>query len=180
MTISRILLALILVFILAQQVQASSELIDIIDNVLLELDPTIPYSQTAKELLLLTVAVESDCGTANLKKSNGSIGWFQILPSTMKETYQWACDQKMLKWKLDQLKETSEVHFHAAIARIYYYRMAKLPTVYWIKGGRGKMTEASIPAIATCWKNIYNTELGKGTVEGAIVKYKRFYWGRKY
>jgi hypothetical protein len=86
----------------------------------------------------------------------------------------------MLKWKLDQLKEMSEVHFHAAIARIYYYRMTKLPSVKWISGGRGKVKESSIPSIAECWKRVYNTYEGKGTMESAVVKYKQYYWKRAY
>jgi len=180
MTINRIMVALALILMLAQPVLASSDLIFIIDDVLLELDPTIPYSQTAKELLLLTAAVESDCGTADMTKQKKSIGVFQIKPSTLTETYQWACDRMMLGWKLDQLKEKSEVHFHAAIARIYYHRMAKLPSVRWVKGGKGKIEEVYIPTLAAIWKSSYNTYLGDGTIEVAVTKYKRHYWGRSY
>jgi hypothetical protein len=164
---------------LAQPVLASSDLEDIIDEVLLELDPTIPYSQTAKELLLLTVAVESDCGKGNLKKSR-QIGIFQLEPITIVDTHQWAVDRKMLGWKLNQLRERSEIHYHAAIARIYYYRMASLPRVKWVKGGRGKIEELYIPTLAILWKAIYNTPNGKGTVAVAVLKYKRYYWERRY
>lgn len=178
MTMKRIVLALILIFSLAQQAPASSDLIYIIDNVLWELDPTIPYSLAAKELMLLTVAVESDGGTAKLDPKSKSIGYFQITKTTMKETHEWACEQKMLQWKLDQLKEESDMHYQAAIARIYYYRMAPEPTVKFIPDSRWKLTEPSIRKLATLWKNTYNTYLGQGTIDQAIVKYKRWFWNR--
>jgi hypothetical protein len=179
MTINRIMVALALILVLVQPVLASSDLIDIIDNVLLELDPTIPYSQTAKELLLLTVAVESDCGKGNLKKSR-QIGIFQIEYVTLVETHQWAIDRKMLGWKLDQLREISEIHYHAALARIYYYRMATIPQVKWVPGGRGRIEEAYIPELAALWKSKYNTPDGKGTIKEAVRKYKMYYWERRY
>jgi len=160
-------------------IQPSSDLVDIIENVLWELDSTIPYSQTAKELLLLTVAVESDCGNGNLKKSR-QIGIFQIEAVTLMETHQWAINRKMLGQKLNQLREISEVHYHAALARIYYERMATIPHVKWVPGGRGKIEEAYIPKLATIWKLKYNTPEGKGTVKEAVRKYKLYYWKRKY
>lgn len=179
MTINRIMVALALILMLKQPVLASSDLINIVENVLWKLDPTIPYSQTAKELLLLTVAVESDCGNGNLKKSR-QIGIFQIEPITLAETHQWAIDRKMLGWKLDQLREISEIHYHAALARIYYYRMATIPQVKWVPGGRGKIEKEYIPKLAAIWKWKYNTIEGKGTIKEAVRKYKLYYWGRNY
>jgi len=182
MDIPKLLVVLAMILLAAQPTLAASSdlnLIDVIDDVLFELEPIIHYNQTAKELLLLTVAVESDCG-ANTESLNGSIGWFQILPSTLKETEKWA-KTHMLEWKLKKLREKSEIHYHAAIARIYYFKCKMdLPKVKWVKNGRGKMDELSISEIAKFWKKFYNTCEGSGTVKTAIYKYKLYWWGRNY
>jgi len=163
--ILRTIIHISILFLIIGMAQASSDIEKIIDFTLKELHPEIPYTKTAKNLLLLTVSVESDYGKADLKKSLGrNIGVFQIAPRTFIEIQKWAHDNG-LKQKLNKLKEISEIHFHAALARIHYFmRIKNIP----------KIKNNDIWKMAWVWKTHYNTYKGEGTIEEAIIKYNLY------
>lgn len=145
-----------------------------IKAVLTYLDPAIPYSDEAVELLMLTAAQESQLGTYLKQVKGPARGVFQIEPTT--EIDMWrtlATDHfKLLRKKISELRSPMELKdatnmelnlgYQIAMARFYYFRIpASLPS-------------PEPEELAKYWKRFYNTYLGKGTVEEAVKNYDRF------
>ena len=129
------------------------------------------YSESAVELLMLTAAVESNCGTYIEQVNGPARGIFQMEPATEKDIWKnWlvyhgdmesAVLQIMLMYADWDLR--ANLVYQIAMARIHYLRVAeRLP------GSK------DVIAMASYWKQYYNTLKGKGTKEKARQKYLKY------
>lgn len=150
----------------------------IIRPVLKKLDKVgIPYSQEAEDLLLLTACAESHCGYY-IKQINGpAIGVFQMEPTTEQDIWNNYLIFQVEEPLWDTMKTLKKGHglgasalfdpFYAVgMARLHYYRDPQpLPTK---EGDTEESIETYLTQLAGYWKRVYNTELGKGTVDKAV------------
>ena len=141
------------------------------------LEPEIPYSEDAVELLLMTAAHESRLGTY-LKQVNGpALGIYQMEPATFGDIYDNYLTFKPRLEKLvgelyphafmsDAKVLTTNLMFATAMARVHYYRVPEaLPP------------KEDIKAMAVYAKRHFNTELGKATWEDYAEAYKNLVLG---
>lgn len=152
----------------------------LIEEVLQAMHPTVGYSDTARELLMLTAAQESHLGKY-IKQINGPArGVFQMEPATERDIW-----QNYLRYRHElrrivegfmnapgnapadgapEIEKQGNLLYQIAMARIHYLRTPKaLPS-----------SADSLESLATYWKEFYNTPLGAGTVEEAVKNYERF------
>lgn len=145
------------------------QLRELIVDVLKDMEPEVPYSDAAVELLMLTAAVESNLGTY-IKQINGpAMGIFQMEPATEQDiwknylVYKPSLKAKVLSLKANQSLIKQEMRWNLAyaiaMARLKYFRSPK------------PLPKNNKEDLAKLWKDVYNTHLGKGTVEKAIKKY---------
>ena len=137
------------------------------------LDPDIPFSNAAVNLILLTAIQESDLTYLEQVGGGGALGFCQMEPSTESSLWQNYINRKPeLKEKLltltlreidRELNLKTNLVYQVAMARIKYYpdSMA-LPDLHDIEG------------MAKYYKRIYNTFKGKADVESvkSIYKYR--------
>jgi len=145
----------------------------IIKPVLEELDPCIPYSESAVRLLLGTAAVESDCGKYLKQIQGPASSIYQIEPATHNDTYKNFLNYRpLLKERVLTLKIPNatidsiigNLYYSTAIARIKYYRSPrKLPDVDDLEG------------MAEMWRYDYNSIDGAHDNEAAIRKFMQKY-----
>lgn len=169
----RLLIGLgVIAFLLPQYCEGSpiDEKINIvIKETLIELEPYVPNNIATQTLLQLTAAVESDNGRNT--KNNSSIGVWQLTESTIKYVQKWLCKQSGLCKKVDRLKTKSTLHYHAALAIIYYGTRIDLFNLYITD----KLDNIDIFTLAVIWKNEYNTYKGSGNYFDAYRKFKVHY-----
>lgn len=139
------------------------------------------YSRDAEELLMLTAACESNLGHY-FKQLNGgpALGIFQCEP----DTYGWMTmrlENKRhisngglsLAWcsLLSSINTPlSARHFMCDLeAQILSARL-----IYWFKTPKAIPPYDDIELLARYWKRYWNSELGAGTIEGAIEKYNKY------
>ena len=144
---------------------------EIIRPVLKYLDPEIPYSMAAENLLMGTCAQESRMGTFLVQKGWGPAkGIFQMEPATHPEI--WGNDLNY-KDDLAALIEplcgdgmedawllTGNLYYAAAMCRVHYYR------VPW------PLPDDNVEELAHYYKLHYNTPEGKATVEEFVKNYR--------
>lgn len=147
---------------------------ELVRDVLKEIDPIIPYNENAVELIMLTVAQESEFGRYIRQVRGPAQGVIQLEPNTEKDIWiNFIRFELDLKEKIKQLTGVTNygnklalrgnLVYQIILCRIYYYRKPEsLPHRTNIKG------------MATYYKTHYNTYLGKATVEEAINKYKTY------
>lgn len=143
----------------------------LIREVLKYLEPEIPYSETAVELLMLTAAKESNLGEYIEQIKGPALGIFQMEPTT--ELCIWdnfLRHKPALKTKIKDLMDSTEatwdlktnLAYQVAMARVHYFRkpfpLHKQICVDWM---------------AKVWKKHYNTVLGAGTEEQAVKAYNK-------
>jgi hypothetical protein len=146
----------------------------LIQRVLQEMDIVIPYSEAARELLMLTAAQESHLGKY-LKQDHGPArGVFQMEPATLLDLQtNYLKHNPNIRMMVDgfrcsnvrdtEIELQGNLAYQIAMARVFYYRIkAPLPPAH------------DVEALAGYWKKFYNTHLGKGTVEEAVFNYSRF------
>ncbi len=154
------------------------------------LEKPVLYSVEAVELLMGTMAVETDFGTNLYQVGGGSgQGFFQMEEDTEKDIW-----KNYLKYKdvlrctvcgycgVNTYNEISDsinsLGYQILMARIHYLRVKEaLPVVDYIFKGEGIELEVhtmSILAMAEYWKKYYNTYKGKGTVANFINKYDKY------
>jgi hypothetical protein len=133
------------------------------------------YSEAAAELLLLTMAAESDFGTYLFQVGGGpGRGVFQMESQTEIDIwYNWLRYRENIRKKVigytgvsgpaDGQHLALNLGYQVAMARIHYLRRPEpLPNADDIRG------------LAEYWKAFWNTVHGKGTVEGAMEKYRTY------
>jgi hypothetical protein len=145
------------------------QLRDLIREVLHHLDPEIPYSENAVELLMLTCAQESHLGSYIKQIKGPARGIFQMEPTTEHDLYSnfMAGKPKLLE-KVQLLTYPADapddllanLAYQIAMARVHYFRSPKA-------------IPKDLQGWAELWKSHYNTHLGKGKVEEAITNYNR-------
>jgi hypothetical protein len=155
------------------------------------LDPEVPYSESAVELLMLTAAAESELGRYIVQVGGPARGIFRMEPETQYDIYiNYLVYHEGLLHKVNsfasdanryELDSVGNIPFQIVYARVYYLRVAeRLPEIHYLrvdpeKGGTQRiLTVRTMHALAKYWKRYYNTPKGKGTVDGAVQKYRRF------
>lgn len=134
------------------------------------------YSEDAVELLMLTAAQESHCGTYIKQVQGPALGIYQCEPTTEDDIFAnylafkpelkalinglMIADYNMVSYRWD-LK--ANLVYQTAICRIHYLRVPESLPSY-----------KDIEAMAKYWKKYYNTEKGKGTIKEAIFNYKKY------
>ena len=133
------------------------------------------YSETATELLMGTCAVESDFGQSVEQIGGGpALGVFQMEPNTMNDIwYNYIRYREGLRVILaeefgmrgpDKERLKNDLEYGIVMARLKYRRSPiVLPS-----------STSDVKGLAEAWKKIYNSTLGKGTVEKFISKYKKY------
>lgn len=143
----------------------------IVQPVLRYLEPEIPYSKAAEELLMLTAAQESHLGTYLRQVKGPALGVYQVEPNTYRDIHKnflvfnqglWQKLKGLLaEHGLGDLDIVGNLHYATALARVHYLRApASLPS------------EDNIVGLAAYWKRWYNTPKGKGTVSEAVRNYR--------
>lgn len=126
------------------------------------------WSKKAEQLLLGTCAKESRLGTY-LKQINGpALGIYQMEPSTHDDIW-----ENYIKNKKEIYRLIIEIYGKADSERLIYdLRYATLMArIHYLR------SRISIPELndligqAKMWKKVYNTDLGKGTVDSYIEAY---------
>lgn len=145
-------------------------------NETLEISGFTMGQPAAVELLLMTAAVESNFGTYIEQIEGPALGPFQVEPATHDDLV-WRYlpgNPRHFKgfWKfcLDFVGcrvEAETMRYNLAysiiIARLKYLSIpAALPL------------EKDLGGLAAYWKRYYNTHLGSGTVEQALLKYRQY------
>lgn len=164
----------------------------VIQPTLRYLDPDIPYSEEAVELLMMTAAHESKLGTY-IKQVNGpALGIYQMEPATHDDIYR---NFFIYKPKLmssitglrsqayiteDELLVTN-LMYATAMARVHYYRDSKpIPKKKdFIAPVSGFNESLWLLALAGYAKRVYNTEAGKATPEKYYNDYRKYVLGEK-
>ena len=143
----------------------------LIVGVLKDIHGTIPYSDSAVELLMLTSATESNLGTYVMQVKGPARGIFQMEPNTEKDIINnYAKNKPEIMALINRYKSNSgetdligNIPYQILMARLLYRRSPKvLPST------------PHVETLASIWKEVYNTRLGKGTVEKAVEKYKEY------
>ena len=125
------------------------------------------WSQGVEELLIMTVAVESDGGSHLYQYGLGpASGIFQMERATEEDIWSnYIAYRPSLSAHLDGVQRhlPGNIVYQIIMARILYMRCkAPIPAHTDIKG------------LARYYKDIWNTPAGKSTVEIAIEKYKKY------
>lgn len=140
--------------------------------VLEHLNPEIPVTRAAVDLMLGTAAQESRCGTFLHQLGNGpAVGVWQMEPNTAKDHLVWleARSRGLLAKVLDltcrnfsDLTSMMEgnLYFACAMARVHYWRCpGPIPN--------------DLLGQAKYWKQFYNTTLGAGTVDEYLDNWRK-------
>ena len=160
------------------------QLRDLIQAVLRYLEPEIPYSENAVELLMMTAAVESNLGDYIKQTKGPAKGIFQVEPATERDVmdrYLGSKYRKKLKAKIQRLAGDPPPGIDPAVYDLDY-QIALARCFYWMKPGalpKIKMVEDrpdydSIVKMAKYYKKYFNTYLGKSTVKKTITKYCKY------
>ena len=146
------------------------------------LEPEIPYSTEAEDLLVMTAAHESHLGTY-LKQVNGpALGVYQMEPATHADIWEnfleyrdklaWVVDD-LLTERLDEDYSDSlvfDLRYATAMARVHYYRDKEA-----IPKEKDYPTRSEyIDALGAYAKRVYNTELGKATANQYVKDYLKY------
>ncbi|MGB8276303.1 MAG: hypothetical protein WCF16_13650 [Alphaproteobacteria bacterium] len=144
--------------------------IEIVRKVLGWIDPVVPHSLTAENLLVGTALVES--GLRALVQDGGpALGVFQIEPATHHDVllnfldYRPALAEQVRAFRAQSpdpdTQLVTNLAYACAIARLIYFRRPE------------PLPEADdIEALAAYWKAHYNTPQGKGTVTRFVASYR--------
>lgn len=125
------------------------------------LDPDIPNTVAAEQLLIGTALQESGLVHLRQLRQGPALGLFQMEPATHEDIYEsFLAYQPRLRVKLqrsfDCQPETmiTDLLYATCMARVHYWRVSDpLPP------------EGNFAAQAQYWKDHYNTHLGHGTVK---------------
>lgn len=151
----------------------------VVRPVLKYLEPEIPYSEEAEDLLMMTAAHESNCGLY-LKQIEGvALGIYQMEPATELDIvvnfleHRDELNQKIVDLIADLTMGMSplgseliwNLAYATAMARVHYWRVpAALPS---------KDDQDYRRHLAVYAKEYYNTQLGKATISDYYNAYTR-------
>lgn len=146
---------------------------EIIRPVLEHLDPVMPYSLAAENLLMGTCAQESRMGTFIVQLGEGPArGIFQMEPATHEDIWKNFLAHRMgLGSKVRQQARYSSGSFTAELAGNLYYAAA-MCRVHYYRVPMALPDADNVAELAHYWKLYYNTPEGKGTVEEFIKNYE--------
>lgn len=151
---------------------------DLIIKVLRYLEPEIPFSEKAVDMLMFTAAAESLGGYYLTQVGGPARGIFQMEPATEHDIWENFLKYKpSLAVKIQRLRPDEETSadlqvsplmssmcYSVAMARCHYFRVRE--------GLPRKQDPRGLTNIANYWKKHYNTVLGKGDVDEALRKYR--------
>lgn len=132
---------------------------------------SLPNTETAEELLVLTACVESRCGYYLRQIAGPALGIFQMEPATHKDLWDnYLAFHPELAEIVQRMAVTCQademvwnLNYATAMARIHYLRVKHpLPDTSNTRG------------LAQYWKAHYNTMLGRGNVDDALDAYFEF------
>ena len=137
---------------------------------------SIPYSEEAVELLLMTCAHESNGGKYIKQIEGPALGIYQMEPSTHDDIWNNYLEFRMeLKrdltsqsafYDVDASEMIGNMYYATAMARIHYWRVPEpIPKLY---------QGLSESGLAQYCKDHYNTHLGKATPEKYLTDYLRW------
>jgi hypothetical protein len=161
-----------------------SQFRSMLDMVLKRMGNAVPYTRSARELLMLTAATESLLGVYLEQVGGPACGVFQMEPDTERDIW-----DNFLRYKPElqsavmqfrsinpdiQMYELKyNLMYQVAMARMHYRRVkAAIPSCVFDKDGY--LDRDSIHKMAEYWKQYYNTVKGKGKVEEAVSNYVRY------
>ena len=125
----------------------------------------------AVELLMLTAATESHLGTYIRQIKGPARGIFQMEPATEKDIYEnylrFPRQLQLLLW-VEEFKGTRGIDLKANLA----YQIAMARVHYWRSPMKMPLEDDAV-GLANKWKQVYNTELGRGTIGKALADYRR-------
>ncbi len=149
----------------------------VVTPVLKHLDPVIPYSLDAENLILGTIAQESH-GSRYIHQlgAGPAVGMCQMEPNTHDDI--WENYIKYNKALMEKIKvlELSGWYDEAnakEMAGNNYYAVA-MCRVHYRRKPQALPKHDDIAGMGAYWKKYYNTYLGAGTVEEFIENYNRF------
>ena len=144
---------------------------ELVRTTLKELEPEIPYSKEAEELIMLTAAAESNLGEYLEQVKGPAQGVCQMEPATHDDLwdnylrYKPELQKKILGFGTTGMSEYDlkyNLMYSIAMCRVLYRRSSTpLPDMNPVN-------------IAGVWKKVYNTSAGKGTVAKAVDKYNTY------
>jgi len=130
------------------------------------LEPEIPFSDAAVELLKMTAAHESHLGSYLAQVEGPALGIYQMEPATENDIHDNFIDYRgTLRYKIDSIDQelVSNLIYATAMARIHYYRdKYPLPDAMDIEG------------LAQYAKRVYNTVEGKAEWRDYYNDYMRY------
>lgn len=146
----------------------------IVRPVLRHLEPEIPYTLAAEQLLLGTAAQESRLGYLHQLGRGPAVGIWQMEPFTHDDLWRTTLlgasnplarkvrTLELPDWYGNDAKEMAgNLYYACAMARVFYRRIqAPLPPVFDAR------------AMGDYWKKYYNTVHGKGTVDEFIASWQ--------
>ena len=143
---------------------------------------SIPYSEEAVELLLMTIAHESNGGEYIKQIEGPACGIYQMEPATYTDIwnnylkYRTKLVLDVMHWvsledRTDQ-EMIGNMYYATAMARIHYWRVSEaLPKQTDYQPHQGM---DFLAALARYCKAYYNTHLGKATPEKYLTDYLRW------
>ena len=141
------------------------------------LNPVIPYSIEAVDLLCMTAAHESLNGTYLKQIKGPALGIYQMEPATHDDIWDnFLSHRKILSqlvsgFDLDEL--VTDLKYATAMARVHYYRV---PEALPKRKDTGPDSDY-IYHLAKYAKRHYNTELGKATEDDYFDAFIKLYGG---
>lgn len=135
------------------------------------LDPEIPYSVAAENLVVGTAMQESQLRYLDqLAPGPGpAYGIFQIEARTYHDHVKWIDAREDLKRKVDALRAPSPSGLEQLRTNLLYG--AALCRVHYRRSRLGIPDADDVVALGRVWKAAYNTVYGKGTVEQFVRSY---------
>ena len=136
------------------------------------LEPEIPWSLAAEQLLLGTAAQESHLG--HLTGGKRDLRMYQMEAATEKDIWiNYLAFNSPLAVKVATLGDIDERYYAAALVRVHYWRTMRDGRETALFDIYNKTVDP-----ARVWKKFYNTSKGKGTRRQFIDNYRRLVQGR--
>ncbi len=144
----------------------------VVRAVLMFLEPEIPYSVFAEQLVLGTAAHESHLG--KLVRGHTDLLMYQMEAKTEEDIWKnFMPHHPALSKKVHELKHINSAQYAAAMVRVHYFRNTEDEDLLYMNSD-----SKDVDMMARLWKKHYNTRLGKGTIGDFKVNYYRIIEGR--